>query len=367
MTTEAGVNTNPRFEGDDATTIFPFEYSVTSASDVHLYVALDGALVSTEIDPADFTLNLDADFVGGTITYPTVLSGNDPLTTVDALSIPRETEYVQPDEFKNQKRIPSENLEKALDNLGRQVADLAEDSERSVKVDVTSEEDPEDLLEDINDAVTASAASAAAAAVSETNAGVSETNAGISAAAAAASAAGVDLPSAVAETWLYQPVGAAGYVLKTSAEAATLLGVDANTTNIGTNTTNIATNVTDIGDNTTDIGTNTSAIALNTAKGTRTVLFTGSAGVSTINLSEDMDNFNTLIFEVSKTGGSGNPVVYTFVPVVDLKLSDTNTPIISPASSSLTTVDCIFHYATDTSITIKSVAETTLTKVVGIK
>ena len=52
MTTET-VNTNPRFEGDGVTTVFPFEYSVTSAGDVHLYVALNGALVSTEIDPAD--------------------------------------------------------------------------------------------------------------------------------------------------------------------------------------------------------------------------------------------------------------------------------------------------------------------------
>jgi len=83
----------------------------------------------------------------------------------------------------------------------------------------TTTQDAIDTAADVvftNADVVSSAASASAAGISETNAGISETN-------AAASAAGVNLPSAVASTFLQQKSDVSGYETQTITEVKATL------------------------------------------------------------------------------------------------------------------------------------------------
>ena len=119
-----------------------------------------------------------------------------------------------------------------------------------------------------------------------------------------------------------------------------------------------------IGTNATNIGTNTDDIALNTAKGTRTVLFTGSAGASTINLSEDINNFKFLEFKTTENLDNS----YVYISVESFKESDVLNWIFHNMSTADTSRYLHYYYETDTSITIETAfGAATLTKVVGIK
>ncbi len=243
MTTDV-TQTEFTYTGDDSKTSWDFVFPVTiadgivAADSVAVYVALDDALSSTPVDSSLYTVTYDEDSESGSVEYP--LSGS-PLTTSDKISVVRETPSKQPFDIKNQIKIKGESLEGGLDNNNNQVQEIANEMKRTVKVDVTSDSTPEELLRDISDAVVDSAASAAAAATSESNAATSETNAATSADEAAASAASIDLPTPEADTFLYQPTAVDGYETKTVTQTKTILGVDTNATNIATNTSDITT------------------------------------------------------------------------------------------------------------------------------
>jgi len=98
---------------------------------------------------------------------------------------------------------------------------------------------------------------------------------------------------------------------------------------------------------------------------TRDVLFTGSAGVSTINLSQDINDYNFL--EITGYVSSSSLVNSRVITVETFK--ETSSSFKEDIRFTTATVDraVVFYYATDTSITISTAASATLTKVVGVK
>lgn len=97
---------------------------------------------------------------------------------------------------------------------------------------------------------------------------------------------------------------------------------------------------------------------------TRTSLWTGSAGVSTITLSEDMNNYDILeITAVSVSGALQNQMI----SVNSFKVSTGANPYRINNSSNVTNSSINFHYATDTSITITLSQNVTLKEVVGLR
>ena len=95
---------------------------------------------------------------------------------------------------------------------------------------------------------------------------------------------------------------------------------------------------------------------------TRTVLFSGSAGVSTINLSEDINNFNWI--EVIGRPGTGNAKAVV-MSVETFKLSGYK--YINENNNASVNINFRFFYATGTTITIDSGSGSmNLTQVVGI-
>ena len=192
MTTNV-TQTEWPYEGDGAQTVWPYTFSITSNDDVELFVALNGALVSTKIDPSLYTVTYDPVTKGGTVTYPKTGS---PLTVNDKLAVKRATVQKQGFGLGNQEFLTGDSIEESDDNLSRQVQDIANELKRAVKTDVTSEEDPQDIIVDIEEArldaeqsAAEAATSASAASTSASNAATSESNAAVSASNAATSEA----------------------------------------------------------------------------------------------------------------------------------------------------------------------------------
>jgi len=182
------------YTGNGVTTQWPFSFTYTSVDDVSFYLSVNGA-ATQKIDPANFTV-VESGGGGGYIQYPKVGSGLDPITSNDDCAVIRETPLKNGFEFKNQSRVSPEYLEQSDDDKTRQIQDLAEKVGRSLQVDVTSSETPQDFIDDLlqarDDAEAAAALTAADVITTGNNVtacGLSETNAAGSAAAAAASAA----------------------------------------------------------------------------------------------------------------------------------------------------------------------------------
>ena len=187
MTTDV-TQTEFSYPGDNVTVDWDYVFGITSEEDVKVYVALDGALSSTKISSSLYEVTYDSDTESGSVEYP--LSGS-PLTTSDKIAVVRETVSKQGTDIKNQINVKGRSLEEGLDNNNRQIQENTNELKRTIKVDVNSSSTPDELLQDIADAVvetqenaSEAAASAAAALVSENNASDSEDSAAASAAAA---------------------------------------------------------------------------------------------------------------------------------------------------------------------------------------
>jgi|GEM_PF-1267662 len=120
----------------------------------------------------------------------------------------------------------------------------------------------------------------------------------------------------------------------------------------------------DVINNTAAIASNTTDIALNTEKGEETVLFVGNAGVSTITLNDDINNYKSL--EITATDSTG-AININIITVGTFKTTTSSRALRFTASSSTTNRILLCYYATDTSITINNATSMTVTEVKGIK
>lgn len=148
-------------------TSFPFSFKCFTTADVRV-VLTDSDAVETDLTlDSQYSVSLNADqnaSPGGTIdTVSTYATGNT-ITIVSDLDMLQETD------IQNQGGFYPEVIENALDKVTMLVQQVQEQVDRAVKVDVSSELEPEDYLTQASAAATSAAASASAASASASSA-----------------------------------------------------------------------------------------------------------------------------------------------------------------------------------------------------
>lgn len=190
------------FLGNGTATSFPFGFKVFEAADVKVVQADAGGVESTLTLGADYrvTLNPEQESApGGSVVL------NTPLPDGERLAITSSMANLQPITLTNQGGFYPEIINSGLDRLTILVQQIAEQIGRAIKVNISSSQDPAELVNSLfasadqaaSNAATAvtaanaAAGSAAAAADSERHASESAASAGQSATSAAADAASI--------------------------------------------------------------------------------------------------------------------------------------------------------------------------------
>ena len=173
MTVE-NPNVKNTYGGNGVTTVFPFTF-LLNAEDVNNVVVTLTNEHGQENATTDFTLSLN----DKVIRYPK--SGVQPLPHGWKITIQRQIPYTQTLNLTSQGPFFAEDIEAQLDRQEMQIQQLAEIVERTVRVSISSDIDPADLIAkifqtgvDVSAQLLVAQQSASAAAGSEVNAKNSE-------------------------------------------------------------------------------------------------------------------------------------------------------------------------------------------------
>ena len=173
MTVE-NPNVKNTYGGNGSTTVFPFTFML-NAEDVNNVIVTLTNEHGKETATTDFTLSLNDKVVH----YPK--SSAQPLPRGWKITIQRQIPYTQPLNLTSQGPFFAEDIEAQLDRQEMQIQQLAEIVERTVRVAISSDVDPADLIAkifqtgvDVSAQLLATQQSASAAAGSEANAKNSE-------------------------------------------------------------------------------------------------------------------------------------------------------------------------------------------------
>lgn len=159
------------YTGNDVATTFAFVFKVFSDADIRVVETLISTGVETDLvlngtNGFTVTKNIDQDNnPGGFITYKQA-SVTTPLPSTKKLTIVGDYDYNQPTDLPNGGPFFAQTIENSLDRTVMQVKQLKEQVDRSVKVDVSSGQDPAVLIDSLLAAASQAAASAASAAAS---------------------------------------------------------------------------------------------------------------------------------------------------------------------------------------------------------
>ena len=255
------VNATPRvagpFAGNAVTTAFPFAFKVYSKADLRVVLTDADDVESVAVLDSEYSVSLNADqesAPGGSVTYP--LAGS-PLPSGHKLTIVGATAATQPLDVTNQGGFYPQVIEDALDRTTILAQENADAIERCVKVAVSSDLDPDQLVADIVASEAAAASSAAQSAGSANAAQVSADDSATTAAASAASAAASLASANNSATSATAPAGSAPAPAGSASTAATdaAAGADAamaaslaaaagSATSAATSATNAATSAT---------------------------------------------------------------------------------------------------------------------------
>ena len=174
MTVE-NPNVKNTYGGNGVTTVFPFTF-LLNAEDMNNVVVTLTNEHGQENATTDFTLSLNDKVV----RYPK--SGAQPLPHGWKITIQRQIPYTQTLNLTSQGPFFAEDIEAQLDRQEMQIQQLAEIVERTVRVSISSDVAPADLIAkifqtgvDVSAQLLAARQSASAAAGSEVNAKSSET------------------------------------------------------------------------------------------------------------------------------------------------------------------------------------------------
>lgn len=236
-------------QGTGSQTAWPFTFKVFAASDVKVTIANSEGVETQLAINTDYTVTLNSNqetSPGGSVTYP--VSGSA-LAVGSVLSIVGDVDYDQQLDIPSGGNFSPLALENQLDRATMQIQQLKEEVDRSAKLPVTNDNDPQTLVEDLVrladsadniDTLVANLTSITTVAA-DLNEPVSEIN------AVATSIANVNT------------------VGTNIANVSTVAGISANVTSVAGNATNInavaanATNITAVAGN----GTNITAVAGN--------------------------------------------------------------------------------------------------------
>lgn len=173
MTVE-NPNVKNTYRGNGSTTVFPFTF-LLNPEDVNNVVVTLTDENGTETSTTDFVLSLS----DKNVLYPK--SGTQPLPNGWKITIQRQIPYTQTLNLISQGIFYAEDIEAQLDRQEMQIQQLAEIVERTVRVAISSDIDPAELIAkifqtgvDVAAQLLAAQQSASAAAWAETNAKSSE-------------------------------------------------------------------------------------------------------------------------------------------------------------------------------------------------
>ncbi len=153
------------YSGNGVTTQWPFPFKVLSEDEVEL--------IRTDSDGIESVLasgygidgiGLDA---GGTVAFP--ISG-EPLPSGEKLTIRRAMPRLQGLDLQNQGGFFPDVVEAQLDRIVMMVQDVEEKIDRSVKVTISSDDDPDQLVAELAEKAVSASASAANAAIADSQA-----------------------------------------------------------------------------------------------------------------------------------------------------------------------------------------------------
>ena len=101
-----GQTTSNTYQGDGSNRVWNISFEFTDASQIKF-----------KVNGTEITTNYALNTVSKTLTYPTVESELDPLTSADEIIIYRETPITQDIDFTNGGPLNAEMIEESLDKL----------------------------------------------------------------------------------------------------------------------------------------------------------------------------------------------------------------------------------------------------------
>lgn len=139
------------YSGNGATTEWPYTFAITDASDIKVLIT-DTTGAITEITTG-FTINTETN----TATLDAILPVGWKITLLRELPLTQDLDLV------NQGPFLAETIEDSFDKLTMIAQQLKEQVDRSVKVEISSDTDPADLIAELRQAAVTSTANAALA------------------------------------------------------------------------------------------------------------------------------------------------------------------------------------------------------------
>ena len=161
------------YVGNDATTIFDFNFYIDNASQIKVYLFDEDNLKRTLVLDLDYSISGVKNINGGFITFPIEGSSYPILKSNQKLSIELDIPVSQETEFNNSSLLNLSSLEYSFDYLTRLIQILKRKISLCVKVEECSDNTPEDLLNSINSAQLSADLSASSAQKSKEQAALS--------------------------------------------------------------------------------------------------------------------------------------------------------------------------------------------------
>jgi hypothetical protein len=169
--TIASTTSKVSYNGSGSNGPFPITYKFTKNADLTATKRSSAGVETVLALTTDYTLTGAGDAAGGSLTLTVALAVGESLVIARAPGIVQEVDYVENSAF------PAETHEGALDLLTMVCQSLQEQIDRSVKVEISSTTNPDDLLAGLASDVAAAAASASQANTARIAAELAETNA----------------------------------------------------------------------------------------------------------------------------------------------------------------------------------------------
>ncbi|CAB4131888.1 hypothetical protein UFOVP137_17 [uncultured Caudovirales phage] len=239
MTISSSTRKAGPYTGTGTTATYPFVFKIFQASDLLVVKTTPAGVESTLALTTDYTVALNADqnsSPGGSIT---LVAGN--LATGYLVTMTSQVPYTQTTDLTNQGGFYPQVITNALDKLTIEAQQIALDASRSIKLDLSSSETPDQFKTRLFTAADNASASATAAATSASSASTSASAASSSANAAASSATSAANSATNAASSL-AAIGTSVTDAAASATSATASATTATTqaTNASTSATNAA-------------------------------------------------------------------------------------------------------------------------------
>ncbi|MBP5430037.1 MAG: leucine-rich repeat protein [Elusimicrobiaceae bacterium] len=120
------------YQADGENRTWEYDFPILSAANLYVYVT------SPEGTEEKITTGYEVNTLQNTVTYPTLASGLDPLASGYKITLVRQSELTQDIHLTQQGTLDAAELEHGYDKLTLQVQEIAEQTQRSIKYDVSS-------------------------------------------------------------------------------------------------------------------------------------------------------------------------------------------------------------------------------------